>query len=168
MVFLTATINDWLHLLEEDENKDIIIDALQWLHDNKRADIFGFIIMPNHLHLIWKARAPFTDNQNAVTLIKFTGNKFKKKIITLDENKKNLFNSTQSDRKSHIWQRKSKSVKILNKYILTQKLDYIHNNAVRNQWQLCNHPDDYKYSSSAFYSGLPTPFSFLTHYNSAL
>ncbi|HYM93933.1 MAG TPA: hypothetical protein VET23_07330, partial [Chitinophagaceae bacterium] len=56
--FWTATINNWFHLLEKDEYKDVIIDSLQYLTDKNKIDVFAFIIMPNHIHLIWRVNEP--------------------------------------------------------------------------------------------------------------
>lgn len=51
--FFTATILEWKPLLKEGRYKDIIIESLKFLYNNKRAVIYGFCIMPNHIHLIW-------------------------------------------------------------------------------------------------------------------
>lgn len=50
--FWTATINQWQKLLQPDTYKDIIIDSLNYLSNAKKIDVFGFVIMPNHIHLI--------------------------------------------------------------------------------------------------------------------
>jgi hypothetical protein len=49
--FWTATINNWQHLLREDQFKDIIIQSLDNLSERKLIDVFAFTIMPNHIHL---------------------------------------------------------------------------------------------------------------------
>ncbi len=51
--FYTATINDWNDLLKNDERKNIIIDSLKFLVTNKRIELNAFVIMTNHIHLIW-------------------------------------------------------------------------------------------------------------------
>ena len=50
--FFTAIILEWKHLLKPDKYKDIIIDSLRFLAKNKRVVVYGFVIMPNHIHLI--------------------------------------------------------------------------------------------------------------------
>jgi REP element-mobilizing transposase RayT len=52
--FYTSTINNWQNLLETDYYKKIIIDALEFNVNSKRIKLFGFVIMPNHLHLIFE------------------------------------------------------------------------------------------------------------------
>ena len=56
--FFTATILEWKYLLKPDKYKDRIVESLKFLSSEKRAVIFGFTIMPNHFHLIWKIKAP--------------------------------------------------------------------------------------------------------------
>ncbi|MEO6167647.1 MAG: hypothetical protein ABIO46_15925, partial [Chitinophagales bacterium] len=64
MYFFTATINSWKPLLSNDSYKQIIIDSLDWFHTNKRAAINGFVIMPNHFHLLWTALGKFKAKEN--------------------------------------------------------------------------------------------------------
>ena len=52
--FFTATNLEWKHLLREDKYKEIIIDSFRFLVKNNRVKIYSFVIMPNHLHLIWQ------------------------------------------------------------------------------------------------------------------
>lgn len=52
--FFTATILNWKHLLKDDEYKDIIIDCLKFLIDDKRIEVNAFIIISNHVHIIWQ------------------------------------------------------------------------------------------------------------------
>jgi putative transposase len=52
--FLTATILNWKHLLARDQMKTIVVDSLHWLVQNKRCTVNAFVIMPNHIHLLWK------------------------------------------------------------------------------------------------------------------
>ena len=54
--FFTATIQDWKHLLKEDKYKNIIVDSLKFLATEGKVTINGFVIMSNHLHLIWQSK----------------------------------------------------------------------------------------------------------------
>ncbi|MDR6563262.1 MULTISPECIES: hypothetical protein [unclassified Arcicella] len=48
--FFTATILSWKPLLKPDKYKQIIIDSLKFLVENHRVKVYGFVIMPNHIH----------------------------------------------------------------------------------------------------------------------
>ena len=52
--FWTTTINKWQQLLKPTENKMIAINSLQWLVKKELIEIYRYVIMPNHIHLIWK------------------------------------------------------------------------------------------------------------------
>lgn len=55
--FWTSTIKDWKHLLNPDKYKELIIDI--WKDQVKKSQIviYGFVIMPNHIHVLWKLTA---------------------------------------------------------------------------------------------------------------
>ena len=55
--FFTATNLEWKKLLAEDKYKDIIIESMRFLVKNKRVIIYGFVIMDNHIHIIWQLQA---------------------------------------------------------------------------------------------------------------
>jgi hypothetical protein len=48
--------------------------------------------------------------------------------------------------------------------ILISKLDYIHNNPIREKWALSKFPEDYKWSSANFYLNGEDDFNILTHF----
>ena len=52
--FWTDTIKDWKHLLKNEKYKEIIIDELQCLVNLNKIAVYGFVIMPNHLHFLWE------------------------------------------------------------------------------------------------------------------
>ena len=55
--FFTATNLEWKMLLLHDKYKDIIIDSMRFLVTDKRVIIYGFVIMGNHIHIIWQLQA---------------------------------------------------------------------------------------------------------------
>ncbi len=52
--FFTATILEWKPLLQEDSYKNIILNSLQFLVNKKKIRLYAFVIMNNHIHLIWQ------------------------------------------------------------------------------------------------------------------
>ncbi len=84
--FFTATNLKSIKLLEDDEHKNIVIDSLQFLSDNKRVKVLGFVIMPNHIHLIWKILAPHKNEDFQRDFLKYTAQQIKFSLI-----KKTLF-----------------------------------------------------------------------------
>ncbi len=82
--FLTATILRWQRLLDEDSYKRIIIDSLEWLIKQGRCKVFGFVIMPNHIHLLWRINEPFSRTEVQSAFFSFTGHQFEKHLRAND------------------------------------------------------------------------------------
>ena len=160
--FLTATILNWQHLLVE-EFKQIIIDAMRWLVQEKRCKIYGFVIMPNHIHLLWKIEDGFERIDVQGALLSFTAHEFKRKLknnaLELSKFKVNLI-----DRSYQFWQRDCVVKECWGEQFFEQKLDYTHNNPVQSHWNLSDIPENYYWSSASFYETGVSPFEFLTHY----
>jgi putative transposase len=83
--FYTATINNWQHLLADDEHKDIIVDSLKFLVTEKRIGLNAFVIMSNHIHLIWQPMFGFTPTDIQSSFMKYTAQQLKR---SLTENNK--------------------------------------------------------------------------------
>ena len=50
--FYTATIQGWKHLFKEEKYKDVIVNALKHLVENKKVKVNAFVIIDNHIHII--------------------------------------------------------------------------------------------------------------------
>lgn len=79
--FWTATINKWEWLLYENSYKDVIINSLDHLSQRNLIDVFGFVIMPNHIHLIWRLNALNGKEKPHSSFLKYTSHQFKSKLI---------------------------------------------------------------------------------------
>jgi len=160
--FFTATILDWKHLLGNDKYKDIIVNSLRYLVNEKRISLYGFVIMSNHIHLIWHPLFVHSPADVQSSFMKFTGNNLKKSVLENDPEQLEEFKVNKYDRNFQIWKREPLSVELRTHEVFIQKLDYIHQNPVRAG--LCLHPEDYHYSSAKFYNGGTDDFGVLTHY----
>lgn len=159
--FWTATINHWYHLLEDDEYKDVIIDSFQYLTAKELVDIFAFIIMPNHMHLIWRINAQNGKESPQASLLKYTAHMFKKKLQSKGGKLLLPYKVNSATKEYEFWQRDSLAIPIFSRQVALQKLKYIHNNPLAEHWKLASHPCDYKYSSAKYYEGNEKNFPFL-------
>src|SRR5882762_6495792 len=80
--FWTISIKDWIHLLKKDGYKNIIIDSLKWLCEKELVRIYGYVIMPNHIHLLWEQLKMNGKEFPKNSFEKFTAHSFRKKIFT--------------------------------------------------------------------------------------
>jgi REP element-mobilizing transposase RayT len=78
--FWTATINNWYKLLLQDSYKDVVIDSLQHLINYNKIDVFAFVIMPNHIHLIWRIKELNGKETPQGSFLKHTAHEFKKML----------------------------------------------------------------------------------------
>lgn len=159
--FWTATINGWKCLLQKDCYKQIVINSLDYLSRKGVMDVFGFVIMPNHVHLIWRANRLNDQESGQRSFLKHTAHEFKKKLRYEDPKELLRYSVNACDRTYNFWQRDSLAVYLFNRWIAYQKLDYIHNNPLSGRWRLSSTPSEYKYSSAEYYEHNIKSFGFL-------
>ena len=157
--FWTATIHNWLHMMQPDRNKQIIIDSLRYLSDKGLIKIYAFVIMPNHIHLIWAQQGLNGKESPKGSLLKYTAHLFLEELKRKDKLK--LFEVDAANKKHEIWQRDSLGVEIYSKEVAKQKLDYIHFNPVSGKWLLAKDDLSYHYSSALFSESGVDDFGFL-------
>jgi len=164
MFFYTQTINGFYHLLKNDDFKMIIINSLKHLAHKKLIQVYGYVIMPNHFHLLWNILENNGKESPAGSLAKFTAHQFKKILKDIDINLLHQFMSEKNDFKYQFWKAYPLAIPLSTITIVEQKLDYIHNNPVQEKWQLSLLPENYRWSNASFYENGYDEFGFLTHY----
>ena len=160
--FYTASIIKGKFLLNLDKHKLILIESLQYLVKENRVIIYGYVIMDNHIHIVWKPTKLYSLQHTQLSFMKFTAQRLKRELqnnnsIYLDD-----FYVEAKDRKYQFWKRNPLCVDLLNEKIIEQKLNYIHQNPVKAQ--ICKNPQDYRFSSARFYSELGDEFNILTEF----
>ncbi|WP_295790911.1 transposase [Mucilaginibacter sp.] len=162
--FFTATILEWKPLLKADEFKNIIVDSLLFLKKEKSIEIYSFVIMPNHIHLIWQIQDGFKRDNIQMRFLKFTAQQMKFKLTDTNDSRLQDFRVNTSDREYQFWERNALSIDLWSEKVFMQKMEYIHNNPLQDKWQLVKYPEDYKYSSAKFYETGIDEFGLMTHY----
>lgn len=157
--FFTATILEWKHLLKPDKYKQIITNSLSFLVKEKKVQVFGFVIMNNHIHIIWRIANNYQLSEIQHSFMKFTAQMILKDLRNNHQDILSLFYVGAKDRKYQIWERNPLSIEIHSNEVMFQKLNYIHNNPVKAN--LCATPEIYTYSSASLYSNNETVWTFL-------
>jgi putative transposase len=158
--FFTATIQEWKHLFKEEKYKNIIVDTLRFLVAEEKVIINGFVIMSNHLHIIWQSKGNNSIQKIQNSFIKHTSKEFKKQLEK--DNAIKAYGVNAIDRKYNFWQRDSLNIELFTAGVFNQKLNYIHYNPVKAK--LCNLTEEYYYSSALFYEKGIDNFGFIEHY----
>jgi REP element-mobilizing transposase RayT len=50
--YLIIQVVDWIDIFTRQVYRDMVIDSLRYCLDNKGLQLFGYVIMSNHVHLI--------------------------------------------------------------------------------------------------------------------
>ena len=139
--FFTATNLNWLHVLENDYHKQIVVEALKHRTDNGQLTINAFVT--NHFHIIWRVHNGIDRGAFQRDLMKFTAGSLLKFMLMNDDPLLSHLKVKAADRKQQVWERNPLPVELNTGKIFMQKLDYIHNNPLQPKWQLCTKPEDY-------------------------
>ena len=161
--YFTATIQEWKHLLADDAHKNIVIGSLKFLVINKRIVLNAFVLMSNHLHLIWQPLFGFTPSDIQASFMKFTAQQLKASLLKNNASFLEEFKVNKYDREYQFWKREPLSIELRSPAVFEQKLNYIHHNPVSAG--LCAYPEDYYYSSAKYYQDGTDNFGILSHYS---
>jgi REP element-mobilizing transposase RayT len=160
--YFTATILEWKKLLKPEKYKQIVADSLHFLVADKRIKIYAFVIMDNHLHLIWQMMPGHKRAKVQQGFLKFTAQQLKEDLMKQHPQVLQLFKVNAADREYQFWERNPLSIELRTPEVFIQKLEYIHWNPVKAG--LCVLPEEYKYSSAKYYETGIRDWGFVTHY----
>ncbi len=130
--FLTCTIVGWLPVFTRTEAVEIVYDSWRFLQQNQDLEIYGYVILENHLHLIGKAADLSTVIKNfksftARSLIELLERRSASMLLRQLRAHK-LRHKTESE--YQVWQEGSHPEQIQSDEMMWQKLEYVHNNPV--------------------------------------
>jgi REP element-mobilizing transposase RayT len=166
LYYLTLQVVDWVDVFTRPAYRDIVIESLRYCQQHKGLQIFGYVIMPNHLHLI--ANSP--DGHLSETLRDFKKFTAKTIINTIQDGNESRrdrmlnrfgFNAQQHNlsrsigsrnENYHLWTHENHAVILYLNDFIQEKLEYLHNNPVRAR--IVEKPEDYLYSSARSYADL--------------
>lgn len=166
IIFYTATCLNWQPLLHSDDRKKIIMDSLKFLVEDGRVWLYGFVIMPNHIHLMWRKKEAWVEKDVQLMFSKYTAQQLKFLLIKKNTPELETYESTQRDRDYQFWERRPFKAEMYNRKVAGQKIEYMHDNPVKAD--LCRDPIDYPFSSARFYELNEDHWGMLTHYEEHL
>ena len=164
LYFYTSTIRNWKPLIAQFDFYPIILESLAYLHQKKCIKVYGFVIMPNHIHLIWELKQSNGKESPVASFMKFTAHQFEKNLKQQAPNVLREYAVEWSARKFNFWKPKPDWFLLNHMDTIAQKLEYIHNNPLQEKWNLAKHPCEYLYSSVKFYEEGVKDFTFLEDY----
>ena len=157
--FCTFTCYDWLPLFE-------LTDFYGWIYKwfdllkSKDNHILGYVIMPNHLHLL----LTIPGNSDTIDKVIGEGKRFMAYEIVkrLKHKKMDGILQTLSGGVTEFQMKRGYKHKVFEDSFdgklcytaefIQQKLNYIHSNPLSERWQLAKLPEEYVHSSAKYYS----------------
>jgi REP element-mobilizing transposase RayT len=156
--FATFTVFNWMPLFQELNAYNIVYNFFEVIK-SKGNQVNAFVIMPNHVHLI------FSMLQEKQSINKMFGNgkrfmayhlieilKQQQRLETLRLMADAVSKSDGKKGKLHeVFEPSFDCKEIFTKQFLLQKLNYIHTNPCRTNPPLAAHPTQYMHSSASYY-----------------
>ena len=165
LYFTTSTVVDWIDVFTRPQYKQIIIESLSYCQEEKGLDIYAWVLMTNHLHMVTSVR---DDRQTISDILRdFKKYTSKKIIANMEENPEEsrkvwmldrfwfVGNNDKKIKNYKFWQDGNYVEQIFSYEFLKQKVNYIHTNPVRQE--IVERPEDYLYSSARDYAGRKGP-----------
>ena len=155
--FISFATVYWIDVFTREEYFGSIVESLDYCRKNKGMEIYGYCIMPSHVHLIFRS-----ENGDPSGVIRdFKGFTSRKMLKVIEENPQEsrkewmLWMFERAGKKNsnvkfrQFWQQNNKPIEIWSFKVFEQKLNYIHNNP--RETGFVTNPVDWKYSSARNY-----------------
>ena len=156
--YLTFQIVAWVDIFTRKVYRDIVIESLKYCQQNKDFELYAYVIMSNHIHLL--ARSQSGDLSGTIRDFKnFTSRKFLEIVESNTESRsewmKMIFEyhgKFKNKQTNQIWTHENHAEHIYSQKFIEQKIRYIHMNPVRAG--IVEKPYEYLYSSARNYADL--------------
>lgn len=156
--FITYPVVNWIDVFSRETYTQILIDSLRYCILEKGLQLHAWVVMTNHVHLIASAK----EGHELVAIMR-DHKKFTSRMIiaaieeNIQESRKDWLlwmfkragGRNSNNEKYQFWQQDNHPIELSTNEMITQRLDYLHNNPVKAGyvWE----PQHYKYSSAIDY-----------------
>jgi putative transposase len=157
--FVTFSVVRWIDVFTRREYKDILVESLKYCIEHKGLQLYAWVIMSNHVHLIIGTNGK--PMESILRDVKRHTSKATTKAISenTQESRRDwmlwLFERegthNSNNEKYQFWQQGNHPIELWSNAVLDQKLDYLHNNPVTAGW--VDEPEHYLCSSARDYAG---------------
>ena len=157
--FVTFTVIRWIDVFTRRLYKDIIVESLKYSIANKGLQLYAWVIMSNHVHLIiGTSSKPMQDILRDIK--RHTSKSIIKAVIENTQESRGEWllwfferegKQNPNNEQYQFWQQGSHPIELWSNEVMDQKLEYLHNNPVSAGW--VEEPEHYLYSSAIDYAG---------------
>ncbi len=158
--FITFAVSDWLDLFTRKEYRDILVESLQYCQQNKGLELYAWVIMTNHIHLIGRAAQDHKLQDIIRDFKKYTSVMVCRAIEANQKESRRTWllwllaraaRQSKKHQKYKLWQNQYHPIELNTNKKMEQRLAYLHKNPVKAGW--VEVPEDYLYSSARNYAG---------------
>ena len=159
LYFLTLQVVYWADIFTRQVYRDIVVDSLDFCRKNKGLEVYAWVIMSNHVHLIVRSKV----NRLSDTLRDFKRHTSKRIIEKIEQHPESrrmwllmIFKYAARRHKRNkifqVWTHENHAVELDTNEMIESRMNYLHNNPVKAG--IVFNPEDYLYSSARNYAEL--------------
>ncbi len=159
LYFISFAVVNWIDVFVRKEYKDVVIESWKYCREKKGLEIYGWVIMPSHIHMIISSEE--NKLEDIIRDMKSHTSTTMRKQITENATESRrewmLWMMERAGKKNgnnndwQFWQQHNKPIQLLNDEMFHQKLTYIHNNPVEAGF--VEKAEDWLYSSAGNFYG---------------
>ena len=167
-VFVTTTVTDHLVVFDIPQLAKNCLELLEDVREQYRMKLYNYCLMPNHIHLIIQSSikgdlSQFMKTWKALTarvIIEYAKAK-DNKLLSKFRGSAERYNSSLGGRQVYqVWASRFDDVQLRSSEVLRTKVNYIHDNPVRNG--IVKSPEEFEYSSAGWYESNTEAFVTIT------
>ena len=147
--FLTFSCYRRLPLLGTKRARNLFVDALEKIRERYRFSVVGYVVMPEHVHLLITEPAVGTPSLVLKVLKQRVSRDLRRKKRRVPAAQLLLAFSKDDGRLPRFWQPRFYDFNVWSGKKLREKLEYMHRNPLTRK--LVTHPREWPWSSWAFY-----------------
>lgn len=154
LYYLTFATVEWIDVFTRKRYKDIVVDSLKYCQREKGLELYSWILMSNHMHMIVRAKEGFKLSGIIRDFKKFTAQRIIKAIQEEPESRRDwllaemLKAGEMNSKKQNyqLWRNDNHPIELSSNEVINQKVEYIHNNPLVEG--IVANTADYLYSSA--------------------
>jgi REP element-mobilizing transposase RayT len=158
LYYVTITVVGWIDVFTRKEYVYELIENIKYCQKNKGLELYAYVIMSNHIHLIAKSTEvplnsllgnfkSFTSKQLIKLIEENSGESRKEWMLRMFK----FYGKGNSQNEEYqFWQNGNHPIELWSAAVIQQKINYLHNNPVKQG--IVAHPQDYLYSSANEFS----------------
>lgn len=158
--FITITTVGWVDIFTRLNQKNVIIDALRYCQNYKGLEIYAYVLMHSHLHLLCSGKENKTLAEIMRDFKKYTSKKIINTLINEPESRRKWMLIYFKESCAHlkrsqqfkVWQDGYHAESVYSNSFIKEKINYIHQNPVKEK--VVVNAEDYYFSSARNYAGL--------------